>query len=246
MNQGLQQAMKGDQKDKFHGVMVSDILQMCCLNMLTGTCWISDKNFNGQIFIKNGEIVHAYAEGMTGETAFYMVVCHAYGDIEFKEGPVQVDQTIQSPWEHLLLEASRQQDQQEARGSDSFFPNQTTEPSLIHIKVKRMPLPPLSKKNGVRKRSRKAGVHGIIRKRDISEECVIDTITDEDISIRTLGSFQIGDRVRLIFSLPPRQDEVTVVAEISSISDDTISIRARFLNPSDHVKKVIGFFLWNS
>jgi hypothetical protein len=246
MNQGLQKAVKGDHKEKYHGVMVSDILQMCCLNMLTGTFWVTDKNFSGQIFIKNGEIVHAHAEGMSGETAFYMVVCHAYGDIEFKEGPLKVDQTIQSPWEHLLLEASRQQDQQEARGSDALFPNQAAEPSLIHIKVKRMPLPQFSGKTGARKRARKAGVHGIIKKRDMAEECVIDTITDEDISVRTLGSFQIGDRVRLIFSLPPRQDEVTVGAEISSISDDTISIKARFLNPSDHVKKVIGFFLWNS
>ena len=93
--------MERGKGDKYFGIQISDVIQLCCLNMLTGICSINDNGFSGQVFIKGGEVVHAFADGIQGEQAFYRIMRHSYGDIEFKEGPLAVEQTIKSPWEHF-------------------------------------------------------------------------------------------------------------------------------------------------
>lgn len=238
--------MEKKQQDRYQGIVVSDIVQMCCLNMLTGICSIREDSFKGQIYLEKGEIIHAYADGLRGEEAFYHILRHPYADIDFKEGPIHIEKSISSHWQHLLLEGSRQQDHDMAGNAGGVFLVPQPEPSLVHLKVQRVPFPQSLVKKETPRRSRKAGVIGIIKKSDVSEECVIDTISDEEATLRTLGSFEVGDRVRIIFKLPPRQEEANVLADISSISADTISITVRFFNPDDQAKKLIGFFLWNS
>ena len=234
------------EQEKYHGILFSDIVQLCCLNMLTGVCTVTENKFKGHVFIKQGEVVHASVGNIMGEDAFYRVMLHSHGDIEFKEGPVDVTKTITSPWEHLLMEGSRLKDQQESEPEKTGPANPPVKSSFIQLLVKRIPMPDSAQKNGHQVRGRKAGFPGIIWKGDIAEECIIDIVRDEGASIRTLGSFKLGDRIRLSFKIPPRQEEVRVNAEISAIDEDTISVEAHFFNISEHAKKLIGFYIWNA
>ncbi len=238
--------MERSEKDRFLGIQVSDIIQMCCLNMLTGVCSVSDNGFQGQVFIKNGDVIHASADGIQGEQAFYRVIRHAHGDIEFKEGPLTVGQSIKSPWEHLLMEGTRLHDQIAMDGSEGAGMVAATEPSLVHIQVKRLPMPKNMQQGNKKVRTRKTNMPGLIRKDGMAEECIIDTISDEGLSLRTLGSFVAGDVIQVTFKLPPHQEELTVMAEVAGISADTISLETRFGRIGDHAQRLIGFFLWNA
>lgn len=239
--------MERSEKDRYLGIQVSDIIQMCCLNMLTGVCSVNENGFQGQVFIKNGDVIHASADGIQGEQAFYRVIRHSHGDIEFKEGPLTVGQTIKSPWEHLLMEGTRLHDQNTLDATEgAMVMIEPPEPTLIHIQVKRLPMPKNLQQGAKRVRTRKTNTPGLIKKDDVVEECIIDTISDEGVSMRTLGSFTTGDVLRITFKLPPHQEELTVSAEVAGISADTISLETRFVRLSDHAQRLIGFFLWNA
>jgi hypothetical protein len=234
--------MEKRNQDKAPGIQVGDIIQMCCLNTLTGVCSVIQNGFKGELFIRQGEIVHAKAEGSEGEEAFYSILSHPDGEIEFREVPHSVEKTISKPWEHLLMEGSRRLDMKGLRLKQTAFLAMDPRPSRVYIHVKRLPATAVDEKGN---RSRKASVPGMIKKKDIAEECIIDSISDEGASIRSVGSFQVGEKFSLTFRLPPRNEDVNVVAEVITFNMDSISFEVRFTNLSEHARKLLGFYLWN-
>ncbi len=238
--------MMEKQQVETHSIQVSDIIQMCCLNMLSGVFQITDEGFSGSVYLRKGAVVHALADGIQGEAAFYSILRHWYADIEFKEGPHDAPQTITAAWEHLIMESTRRQDHAVFEEGVAVA-GRSTGSSLIRILVKRIAVPRHLQQDQAKERSRRADFSGLIRKKDsMTEECIVDTLSDEGASIRTLGSFAVGERAQLTFKIPPRQEEVSVTVEVTKVSLDTISVEALFVNPSDHVRRLIGFFLWNA
>jgi hypothetical protein len=229
-------------QDKAPGIQVGDIIQMCCLNMLTGICSVVKNGFKGELYIRRGEIVHAKASGSEGEDAFYIILSHPDGEIEFREVPHSIERTIAKPWEHLLMEASRQLDMRGLHLSQSALLAVDPLPSRVHIHVKRLPATAVDEKGN---RSRKVSVPGIMKKKDATEECIIDSISSEGVSLRSLGTFQVGEKFSLTFRLPPRNEDVNVLVEVTTFHMDSISLEVRFVSLTEHAKKLVGFYLWN-
>jgi hypothetical protein len=234
--------MEKRSQDKAPGIQVGDIIQVCCLNMLTGVCSVVKDGFKGELFIRQGEIVDAKAGGSEGEEAFYSILSHPDGEIEFREIPHSAERTINKPWEHLLMEASRRLDMKGFRLSQSAFLAVDPIPSRVYIHVKRLPATAVDEKGN---RSRKVSVPGLIKKKDATEECIIDSISSEVVCLRSLGTFHVGEKFWLTFRLPPRNEEVNVLVEVTTFNLDSISLEVRFVSPTEHARKLVGFYLWN-
>lgn len=63
----------------------------------------------GMICFREGEIVHAQTEEITGEEAFYLILCWELGVFSCDEKPPKAE-TIQESWDFLLMESMRRLD----------------------------------------------------------------------------------------------------------------------------------------
>lgn len=95
-------------------IQMTDLIQMCCLSMLSMTLRVAKGDREGMIYIQDGEIVHAQCEDMVGEEAFYRIASWEAGHFETLGEMTPPEVTIDSRWESLLMEASRQLDESKA------------------------------------------------------------------------------------------------------------------------------------
>ncbi|MHC1729234.1 MAG: response regulator [Syntrophobacteraceae bacterium] len=89
-----------------------DLIQMVCLSRSDIIIEVISRKGKGSIHIKQGQIRHAMTDTLQGEQAFFEVLL--WNDGKFEMLPfVECDVTsINKPWEHLILEAIRQQDEE--------------------------------------------------------------------------------------------------------------------------------------
>lgn len=106
---------------KFTGTIslqLTDLIQMVCLSRSDLIIDIVSQKGKGSIHIKQGRIHHAQTDGLMGEEAFFEVL--RWNDGKFEILPfvnVGLD-SVDKPWEHLLLEAVRHQDESNKRGGE--------------------------------------------------------------------------------------------------------------------------------
>ena len=104
----------------FRGVMqrvgLEDILQMECLARKSSILTVSTGNRRGQIYICDGEIIHAQAGQLQGEMALYGLLSLAGGEFAFQPFAEPARRTISDQYEFLLMEAARLRDE---AGSES-------------------------------------------------------------------------------------------------------------------------------
>ncbi len=91
-----------------------DIIQMCCLSRRSGRLRIAKGVEKGVLFLQDGRIVHAVSGGLSAEEAVYRVISWDFGEFSFDEGIEPPKVTIQSGWEHLVMDGVRRRD--ESRG----------------------------------------------------------------------------------------------------------------------------------
>jgi CheY-like chemotaxis protein len=111
-------------KEGFRGVLrrvgLTDIIQMECLSRHSVVLYVSTQAGHGEIFIKDGSIIHAQAGELTGEPAFNHVLGLKGGEFDLRPYVAPPAQTIEGQWEFLLMEAARQVDEQaEASANDA-------------------------------------------------------------------------------------------------------------------------------
>lgn len=103
-------------EEGFRGVLrrvgLTDIIQMECLSRHSVILYVSTQAGHGEIYIKDGSIVHAQAGELTGEAAFNQVVGLKGGEFDLRPYQEPARQTISGQWEFLLMEAARQLDEQ--------------------------------------------------------------------------------------------------------------------------------------
>ncbi|MCG6893124.1 MAG: response regulator [Desulfobacteraceae bacterium] len=95
-------------------IQMTDLIQMCCLSMLSMTLRVAKGDKEGLIYIHDGEIVHAQCGDMVGEEAFYRIASWEAGQFETLGEMTPPETSINSRWESLLMEASRQLDESKA------------------------------------------------------------------------------------------------------------------------------------
>jgi chemotaxis response regulator CheB len=101
---------------------LTDLIQMVCLARSDLVIRVSSQFGQGTINIQNGQIQHAQTDRFQGEKAFFEVL--GWNDGQFEVLPFENanNNSINKPWEHLLLEAMRHQDEMET-GSPAEEPD---------------------------------------------------------------------------------------------------------------------------
>lgn len=88
-----------------------DIIQLVSVSGKTGMFALSNESDDGQIFLREGQIVHARAGKLEGEEAVYELAIWPQGDFVFTPGRESSVTTIQKSNTNLLMEAARRIDE---------------------------------------------------------------------------------------------------------------------------------------
>ncbi len=97
-------------RGKVFGLQLTDVIQMNCLSRLTTALIITRDGEKGVIYLNEGEIIHAECGEQKGADAFYRILSWQEGEFVSNIGATSPVQTIYQNWEHLLVEAMRQND----------------------------------------------------------------------------------------------------------------------------------------
>jgi hypothetical protein len=88
-----------------------DIIQLISVSGKTGVFHLVDGGLRGQIFLHDGQIVHAQLEDAIGEEAVYALAIWSRGDFKFEPGVATEHRTISRSNTNLLMEAARRLDE---------------------------------------------------------------------------------------------------------------------------------------
>lgn len=88
-----------------------DIIQLISVSGKTGVFHLQDGPLKGEIFLADGQIVHAQLEEATGEEAVYALAIWSRGEFKFEPGVATPLRTISKSNTNLLMEAARRLDE---------------------------------------------------------------------------------------------------------------------------------------
>lgn len=91
-------------------VDIQDIVQLLNLNRSTGLLHIVDQDLRGIIYYRDGEIVNAAAEGLTGDSAAYLLLAKSHGTFHFEISDHGIKREINRSIHDLVLETARRKD----------------------------------------------------------------------------------------------------------------------------------------
>jgi CheY-like chemotaxis protein len=99
----------------FRGVLrsvgLTEIIQMECLNKSSSILRVVAGGVSGLIYIQEGNIIHAEAGAMKGDTALYKLFSFSGGDFSLRPYAEPPERTIEGSWEFLLMEAAQRRDE---------------------------------------------------------------------------------------------------------------------------------------
>ncbi|HKS37098.1 MAG TPA: response regulator [Verrucomicrobiae bacterium] len=88
-----------------------DVIKMECMSGNSRLFDVFSENARGQIFIKEGVIMHAQADGRRGQSAFTHLASQPDAEFNLKQFVDPPERSIDRQWEFLVLEAFRMQEQ---------------------------------------------------------------------------------------------------------------------------------------
>jgi pyruvate/2-oxoglutarate dehydrogenase complex dihydrolipoamide acyltransferase (E2) component len=88
-----------------------DIVQLMSVSGKTGVFYLTDGPLTGEIYLRDGQIVHARIESEQGEDAVYALAIWNRGDFRFEPGVASEVRTISKSNTNLLMEAARRLDE---------------------------------------------------------------------------------------------------------------------------------------
>jgi len=88
-----------------------DIIQLVSVSGKTGKFTLSREHERGFIYLKNGQMVHAFVADLVGEEAIYALAIWNAGEFQFSPGEEPDRQTITKSNTNLLMEAARRLDE---------------------------------------------------------------------------------------------------------------------------------------
>lgn len=92
-------------------VGLMDVIQMECLNRASSVITVTAGRAQGHIYIREGSIVHADLEALTGEEAFFQLLAFESGDFRQDQYAAPPEETIHAQWESLLMDAAQRRDE---------------------------------------------------------------------------------------------------------------------------------------
>jgi hypothetical protein len=88
-----------------------DIVQLMSVSGKTGVFHLTDGPLKGEIYLRDGQIVHAQLEDLQGEDAVYALAIWNKGDFRFDAGTATELRTVTKSNTNLLMEAARRLDE---------------------------------------------------------------------------------------------------------------------------------------
>ena len=88
-----------------------DIIQLISVSGKTGVFHLEDGALRGEIYLHDGQIVHAQIEDVSGEEAVYTLAIWRQGEFRFEPGVSSEVRTISKSNTNLLMEAARRLDE---------------------------------------------------------------------------------------------------------------------------------------
>lgn len=90
---------------------LADVIQLISVSGKTGKFHLKKDNHVGEIFLKDGNIVHAILDDISGEEAVYELAIWKDGEFHFEPDIEPGARTISKSNTNLLMEAARRQDE---------------------------------------------------------------------------------------------------------------------------------------
>jgi len=111
----LNELLRFQPEPGFRGVLrrvgLEDVLQMECLARNSSVLEVAGGAVQGEIFVEDGQIIHAQVDALQGEAAFNRLLAIAGGRFNLRPFVEPPARTIAGQWEFLLMEAARQRDE---------------------------------------------------------------------------------------------------------------------------------------
>ncbi len=99
----------------FHGSLeefqLPEIIQFLSGAQKTGVLRLVSDQDEGDIYLREGEIVHATSDDLVGEEAVYSLVLLSNGKFDFEPDMTSAETTVRRGHTNLLLEAARRKDE---------------------------------------------------------------------------------------------------------------------------------------
>ncbi|HPR63057.1 MAG TPA: DUF4388 domain-containing protein [Thermoanaerobaculia bacterium] len=111
-------------------IPLPDIIQLVSVSGKTGVFILEKGEERGEIYLREGQIVHAVYLALEGEEAIYALSIWPEGDFHFQPGVEPEKTTIQKSNTNLLMEAARRLD--EWRILRKKIPSEDLVPHLIY------------------------------------------------------------------------------------------------------------------
>jgi CheY-like chemotaxis protein/predicted regulator of Ras-like GTPase activity (Roadblock/LC7/MglB family) len=108
---------------------LASIIQINCDERNQAQLILNYLGQHGTIFFKDGEMIHAESDGLTGDEAIYSLLGWENGSFQLKMGTEPRQRTISKPWSGLLLEGMRRIDEITAGWSPDWDEDEETEPA---------------------------------------------------------------------------------------------------------------------
>lgn len=89
-----------------------NLLQVWAMNGFSGLVTVSSQSRAGHLYFVEGGIVHAEADGLTGEQAVQRILAWPEGSFNLHPNTTTLHRTIEKSLSHLLLDAHRELDEQ--------------------------------------------------------------------------------------------------------------------------------------
>jgi len=93
-----------------NSVDIQDIVQLLNLNRSTGLLHVTSTDLGGLIYYRDGEIVNAEVESMSGSAAAYVLLSQSEGSFHFEIAEHSAERVINTPIHNLVLETARRKD----------------------------------------------------------------------------------------------------------------------------------------
>ena len=103
------ESMKG-LAGKLSTISLEELIQTLYTANKTGVLTIDNNGDKGNIYIKNGLVIHAMTKSLKGEQAFFRVMTWHDASFRFIPGDVNVERTVTMNVHGLLLEAMKRID----------------------------------------------------------------------------------------------------------------------------------------
>ncbi|HXG47389.1 MAG TPA: response regulator [Methylomirabilota bacterium] len=116
----LNELVNAPAQEGFRGVLrkvgLPEVIQLECLGRKSSVLEVTARSERGYIYIESGNIIHAQFGTRKGIDAFNALAGLQGGEFNLRPFVEPGERTIEGPWEFLLMEAARLQDERDQQG----------------------------------------------------------------------------------------------------------------------------------